>query len=769
MDAGEPDGCDLIRLETRAHQLICSQSRTVLIAGTDGWITDPSQHGLFIHETRLLSHYLWRVNGELYNVESSQVRQFSHFAYHIARPRRTLKAYSGVKDGLGDARNATEETIELAITTLISDGMFQAADLRNFTLQEQPIKLEIAFDADFADLTEMQTGRQVVRGRRTATVESDGGAWAVHWRFQASRRHRGRLLNVDRGAELRLRGLPTGARASRTGVSVEFMLAPRQTLHCELDLSGRIEGNIYRPLYRNYDFRGNATDRDERIRSYCASAACVRQRHPLRRLLEHAMERAVDDLIALRMFDLDRAPHAWVPAAGVPIYVATFGRDILSAAWMSALCSPALLAGSLQVLRELQGRRDDPWRDEEPGKMLHEAHTGPLPVLEYRPQGRYYGSFTTSPFYAIVLSEFYHWTGDRTAMEHYLPAAEAAIAWVERWGDLDHDGFYEYRTRSKQGVKNQAWKDSGDAIIYTDGSIVPNPIGTCEEQGYVYEALLRLTELYWVAGRRWEAVKTFRRSQELKKRFNERFWMEPERFFAMAKGPKGRLVRSIGSNPGDALATGIIDAKLAIPTVERLFKPELFSGWGIRTLSTEHVSFNPYSYHRGSVWPSENAAIAVGLRRYGFTERLQELAAGLLQVADMFAAYRLPEVFTGHSRDAQHPFPAVYPQANAPQAWSAAGIVLLLQMILGLYPYAPLHLLFATPALPEWLPELTLENVQVGEAAATLHFHRDEKGESHCEVVEQTGHLRLIKQDSPWSVFSSPLKRAEELIESFAA
>lgn len=761
--------CDLTRLTTRADQLICSQSRTVLIAGREGWITDPGHHGLFIHETRLLSRYRWRINGQLFTVESSNVRQFSHFAYHIARPRRTLKAYSGAKNGVADARDATEETIELTIATLVSDGMFQAADLRNFTLQEQPVRLEIEFDADFADLTEMQSGRRVVQGRRTAAAAEEAGELAVRWRYRAQRRHRGRELEVDRAAELRVRGLPAGARLRPTGLRAELALPPRGALHVEVELHARIEEIEFHPLYRGYDFRGDETDRDERIRNYRASATRISQPHPKRRLFEHVMEHAIEDLIALRMFDLDRAPHAWVPAAGVPLYVATFGRDILSAAWMSALLSPAVLAGSLQVLRELQGKRDDPWRDEEPGKMLHEAHTGPAAVLEYRPQGRYYGSFTTSPFYAIDLSEFYHWTGDKAAMERFLPAAEAAIGWVERWGDLDHDGFYEYRTRSRQGVKNQAWKDSGDAIIHTDGSIVPNPIGTCEEQGYVYEALLRLTELYWVTGRRWEAVKTFRRAQELKQRFNDRFWMEPEQFFAMAKGPKGRLVRSIGSNPGDALATGIIAAEYARPTVARLFQPDLFSGWGIRTLSTEHVSFNPYSYHRGSVWPSENVAIMVGLRRYGFTERLCELAAGLLDVAEMFANYRLPEVFTGHGRDERHPFPGVYPQANAPQAWSAAALPLMLQMILGLYPYAPLRLLFASPALPEWLPELTLENIRVGQAAVSLRFYRDAQANSHYEVVEQQGDLRVIRQDSPWSVFSSPLKRAEELIASFAA
>ncbi|MGH9536032.1 MAG: glycogen debranching N-terminal domain-containing protein [Terriglobales bacterium] len=760
---------DLIRIETRPQEVISSQSRTVLIADRDGWLRDPRLHGLFIHETRVLSRYVWRVNGDLYTVEASPVHQFSRLSYHIGRPRRVRPEYSGAKRPARKPEDATEETLELKLCTLVSDGLFQTAVLSNYTTQPQPVALEILYGADFAGQVEVQQGRRQQKGRLRQSVEVRAGEVQVQWRYHKSRHAHGVRAAIDRGLDLIFRGLPGQPRADGNQLTTQFQLAPGAAVTIEVEAVGYIDGIEFRPLYRGDDFNGGGTDRDHRIELYQKSATMIEVPHPAQRTLERALDRAVQDLIALRMFDLDREPDAWVPAAGIPIYVATFGRDILSAAWMSALLSPAVLTGALHILRETQGKRNDPWRDEEPGKMLHEAHTGPISVLNYRPQGRYYGSFTTSPFYTINLSEFYHWTGDKAATEQFLPAAEAAMGWVERHGDLDGDGFYEYRTRSRQGVKNQAWKDSGDAIIYPDGQIVANPIGTCEQQGYVYEALLRLVELQWISGRRWEAGKTFRRAQELKKRFNAKFWMAEENFFAMAKDAKGRLVRSIGSNPGDALATGIIAPELAAATAERLMRPDLFSGWGVRTLSAEHRAYNPYSYHRGSVWPSENASICVGLRRYGMTEPMNRLAAGLLGVAAIFSQDRLPEVFSGHPKDAAHPFPAVYPKACSPQAWSAGALVILLQMILGVYPYAPMRLLFVEPALPDWLPQMTIRKLRVGDAVVSLRFWRDAQGRSQFEVLETQGRLRVIRQASPWSLYATPLSRAEELISSLAA
>lgn len=787
---------DLIHLDTRPHTLIASQSRTVVIMNREGWVTNADEHGVFIHETQVLSQYRWKVLPSTYTVEASNVQQNSTLVYGIARPRRTLRGYSGSVPGNGNARNATEETIELAVATIVSDGFHQDVDLHNFSLQAQTVTLEVEFDASFADLQEVLIEKRQQKGKRHIDARQSDGSVEIRWEYQA--RHRGKHLH--RSSCLRFRGFPGLVQLSRQRLRTRIHLEPGQSFHCCVELSATIEQRRLTPSSGCYAFYARDPRQAAReivfsrlatfppagrtiapnqnagsSRNQDAAGSPVApdgMRAPAQEQLvvQESFLRSVRDLSDLRILDLDRAHDAWVPAAGIPLYVATFGRDILTAAWQSAMVTSDILRGALGMLRELQGTQDNPWRDEEPGKMLHEAHTGPLAVLDYLPQGRYYGSFNTSPFYAIVLSEFYHWTGDRKATLDFLPSARAAMAWMDKYGHPGHKHFYAYRTRSSQGVKNQGWKDSNDAIIDTTGNIVPDPLATCAVQGFAYEAKIRMAELLWLAGERREALHAFRQARELKKRFNDVYWMPDEQYFAMAIDPQGRLVRSIGSDAGDALATGIIDAALVEPVVRRLFSPELFSGWGIRTLSDQHVAFNPYSYHRGSVWPAENAAIAVGLRRYGFTDELNRLARAQFHVAERFHHRRLPEVFSGHARDRQHPFPAVYPRANAPQAWSSGAIPLLVQMIAGLYPYAPAHTLFLHPHLPAWLPELTLEHVAIGEAQVSLRFQRNPAtGKTEWEVIGQQGKLRIIQQPSPWSVHASTFERLEDLLDSLAA
>ncbi|MGH9466959.1 MAG: amylo-alpha-1,6-glucosidase [Terriglobales bacterium] len=770
---GSPDSprSDLIRLQTRPHQMIASQSRTVMICDRDGMIADVDDHGVFIHETRVLSRLLWRVNRELYTVEASNVHQNSTLVYAIAQPRRLLKGYSGEPSRRGSARGATEETIELRLATVLSDGLHQDADITNFTIQPQPVSVELEVDADFWDLNEVLSGRRQQHGHLQRRLEHegheghDGDAARLTWDYRAH--HRGH--EVARSAQLRVRGLPGNARCGQRKWRWQLQLAPGATAHICLELAAQIEQRTLEPVHACYQLE----ERDERMQQYLAETSRMRPRPQPQTTVERAVERARHDLASLRMFDLDReggdGPPAWVPAAGIPNYVATFGRDILTAAWQSALLGPDILRGSLQVLRELQGAGTNNWRDEQPGKMLHEAHTGPLPVLDYRPQGRYYGSFNTSPFYIIVLSEFLHWTGDKTTTLAHLDAARRTLAWMERDGHPGHKHFYSFTTRSSQGVKNQGWKDSGDALIYPDGKIVPDPIATCEIQGYAYEAKLRMAELYWLAGERAEAARMLWQAHELKKRFNDVFWMEKENYFAMALDPHGRQVQSVGSDPGDALATGILAKDRVQATVERLFAPDMYTEWGVRTLSSDHVSFNPYSYHRGSVWPAENAAIGVGLRRYGHTDHLATLMRGQMAVAERFQFARFPEVICGHRRSEAQPFPPVYPKSCSPQAWSAGAPVILLQMLLGIYPYAPMNTLFLDPQLPDWLPHVKLESLRVGEACVDIEFRRDEKGRTSYDVEERSGHLHVLKQPSPWSVFASPQERIEDFVSSLWA
>jgi glycogen debranching enzyme len=269
---------------------------------------------------------------------------------------------------------------------------------------------------------------------------------------------------------------------------------------------------------------------------------------------------------------------------------------------------------------------------------------------------------------------------------------------------------------------NQGWKDAADSIVDQDGKCVEPPIATCEEQSFVYVAKLHFSELLWWLGMPDEARRLYREAAELKKRFNEAFWMEQEGFFAMGLDSRKRQIRSIASNPGHCLATGIVDEALVERTARRLLADDMFSGWGIRTLSSENPAYNPYSYHRGSVWPVEQGTFAIGFARYGLRDYMHRLCSAQFKAAALFDFYRLPELFSGHARDAAHPFPANYPNANSPQAWSASAVFAMVQAMLGLYPYAPLNILMVDPHLPDWLPELTIRDLRVGDSTTTVHF-----------------------------------------------
>jgi glycogen debranching enzyme len=387
-------------------------------------------------------------------------------------------------------------------------------------------------------------------------------------------------------------------------------------------------------------------------------------------------------------------------------------------------------------------------------------------VLGITPRQRYYGSVTTSGFYPVVLAELWHWTGDRQLVEHLLPTALDALEWLDRDSDRDHDGFYEYRTRSRAGVEHQAWKDSHDAIVDADGREVAPPIATCEEQAFVYVAKLHLAEVCWWLERKDAARRLWRDARELKERFNDRFWMEPEGFYAMGLDAADRPIRSISSNPGHCLAAGIVDTERAAKTADRLMAPDLFSGWGIRTLSATNPAYNPYSYHRGSVWPVEQGSFAMGFLRYGLHDHLARLTRAAFDAAAIFEHGRLPELFAGHARTADQPFPALYPQANSPQAWSASALLLMVQAVLGLYPYAPLRALFVDPHLPAWLPSLTLRGLRVGEASVDLRFERHASGRSDFAVLEKRGRLHVIRQPSPWSLTAGAGERIRDVIES---
>jgi glycogen debranching enzyme len=740
-------GPDLIRVRVRPKTSYISRGRGVLATTVDGTITGGADHGLFVHETRLLSRWRYFIDDrEPFANALSVVRQNHSLAYYvIAAPGVTPPPRD---DGSGQMPDEARNTLELRITRWIDDGLREHVDLTNYTTETTTFVFSIEVDADFAD--RIETGHRKQQGERRVQWSAPRLSFDYTAQHEHATLHRGVDIDVERSSTL-----PSYIDGRLT---FAVTLAPKAQWHACLTVTPIIDGERLSP----------DASHEQHVRSYLDETTQfdTPQRGSMTADVLTTLEQARVDLASLRLFDLDRDPRAWTVAAGLPLYVALFGRDTLTTGWQAGLLGPEIMTGTLHALAQHQGTAEDDWRDEQPGKMIHEMHTGPLSMLNYDPRGCSYSSITTSGLYAFILAELWHWTGDKNLVRPFVEPALRAMQWLERYGDLDGDGFYEYRTRSPMAPVHQAWKDSPDAIVYGDGTPVEPPIATCEEQAFVYVAKLHLAETLWFLGERELSRRFYRQSVELKKRFHDAFWMEDEGCYALALDAQKRQVRSIASNAGHCIAAGIAEASIVERLADRLFAPDLFSGWGIRTLSSDHPRYNPYSYHLGSIWPVEHGTFALGFWRYGLHERVQQLARAQFEAAALFEYHRLPELFGGHPRDEQHPFPGFYPNANPLQAWSSSSVFTLLQAMLGLYPYAPLKMLVLDPHLPEWLPELTLRDLRVGKARVTIRFKRRADGRTSYRILDQRGTLHVVRQATPWSLTAQPAARIRDALAS---
>ena len=761
----------LVRLHPRADSFEVSQGRSVLSTNLTGFIAPETANGLFVHQTRMLSRYRWLIDGaEPHAVALSNVEQHAWLGYYIQVPPNLR--HGGRDRGSGEMSEASERSVELRLSRSVGYGLHEDVDLTNFTERSTEFELQLEVEADFADQEETVEPRRQFGELTHSWRRNQKGNWELFFDYVAHHHyeHQGDVgrPSIHRSIAIELANCSSEPQPSDGRICFRVSLRPFETWHACIRMHPQVEDEPTLPLYDCYAFAPTSNPCDVSRAAFLEQATIFStpESGTLTGVVVGALEQAKRDLVAMRLHDLDRGPDAWVPAAGIPIYVALFGRDTLTVGWEAAVVSTQMMRGTLPVIADLQGKVVDNWRDEQPGRMLHEAHTGPLAKLGFNPRARYYGSATTSGFYPVVLAQLWHWTGDKELIRPLVDPALEGLRWKDDWADLDGDGFYEYLTRSTQGVANQGWKDSGDAIVYADGGIVHAPIATCEEQAFVYVSKLHMSEMLWWLDRKDEARQLYHQATELKKRFNEVFWMEREGFFAMGLDSKKRQIASIASNPGHCVACGIVDESLVERTVDRLLAPDMFSGWGVRTLSAEHPAFNPFSYHRGTVWPVEHGSFAMGFMRYGLHSALEKIARGMFDAAAFFDFNRLPEVFSGHQRDALHPFPAMYPKTNWPQAWSAAAIFTIIQCMLGIYPYAPLHALFLDPHLPEWLPEITVSNLHVGEAVVAIRFFREKDGASSYEVLDKRGHVHIARQPSPWSLTAGPVERTVDALSS---
>ena len=699
---------------------------TVLLSNADGTIAEGGRQGLFDHDTRVLSRYEMVLDGVAPRVDSSGLVDSSHW---IAR---LTVARSGGDVG---GPHLPQDAFELTLRRTVGNGMIETLDIDNHSATPASTAFAVRVDADFSDLAEVGAPHRL-RGSIADDWDAPHNALTIDYRASHDTR------TVRRAVRIRVVRSDSEPRFLERTLSFDVRLAPHGSWHAEVLYEFFVDDRWLSPLESHSVLiaRHRLGTDWQRNRTHVESNPS---------LFGSIVERAADDLWALRNWDQGARPDAWVPHAGVPTYTGLFGRDVLTAAWQAALIGPELLRGAIASLTATQGDVDSAWHDEEPGKMIHEIRRGPLSELDLIPQRRYYGTQTSSSFFVVTLSELWHWTGETDVLRTYLNAALRTFEWADRYGDRDGDGFLEYDRRSARGLKNHGWKDSDEAIRYPDGALVENPIATVEEQAYHWLALRRMAEILLVVGDDAQAARFLARARRLRAAWHEAFWSEQDGFYAMALDPAKRPVRSIGSNVGHALAAGLVPPTHAGRVADRLMAQDLFSGWGIRTLSSEHPSYNPLAYHLGAVWPVENATIALGFKRYGLDAYADRLITAMFAAADRFRHHRLPEALGGHPFEGA-PIPTVYPASNSPQAWSASATIQMAQTLLGLYAFAPAHLVaLVRPALPAWLNTVTVRNIQVGAGRVSIHFERAQDGTTTYDTFGRSGPVHVIEVPPP--------------------
>jgi len=642
-----------------------------------------------------------------------------------------------------NAAGIAQRALEIQLTYEIAHGRLAVhAGVTNRS--REVVRCEIAWelDADFADIQEAQAARR----EQSAAVSIHGTPREIVFRYGHARLPFQARVQFATDVEWQ----DTARRAAR-----RVALEPGEQTFLELAVH---------PFDGAADPAESESEREDHVEQWRRSF--TRPTSPRNRVFEAVVSANVRDVASFPLLDGPRAE--WLALqAGVPLYPAFFGRDALTAGWQAAMIDRGqALDAALTRLRRFQSNRVDDWRDAEPGRVPYQMRTGPLALLGINPYDAYYADYASPLMFVIALANLFAWTGDRSQLDRHWDAARRILDWARDYGDKDRDGYLEYQTRSPKGTKNQGWKDSGDAIVYDDGSPVPAPISTCELQGYWYAAQQLMALLCAARGEWTDARAHFAAASDLKARFNRDWWSEREQFFALAMDPDNRLIEAPTSNVGHCLATGIIDRGRLHAVVGRMFAPDMFSGWGIRTLSAEHPFYDPLSYHRGTVWAVEQATILFGLRRFGFNARVHDLAGALFELAQLYPQYRIPECVGGYSRR-ERPTPGAYPQANAPQLWNASAFPLLVQSLLGIVPWAAHGLLVVDPILPVWLPDIVLHDLRVGGACVTLRFERKSDGASDFEVVQKHGPLRIVRQPPPQSVSAGIVDRLSALVESF--
>jgi glycogen debranching enzyme len=657
------------------------QGSSFCISGRAGDMYSDRPHGVFYEDTRILSRWRMTVNDQ--TLEPLASRSLEPFrAVFIGRPASTA--------GHADSPLIVERSRE------VGAGIQEDVTIRNHSREPAVCMVEMAMETDFADLFEVKDSRITRHWEQNCSAQDDSLLILGSWH------------DVRKGVLLQAPGSTVGTE----GASYRTVIPPHGEWNFRLTISP-LQDDMETPVPFECHEPG-------------ISAADRRRQEWMRKIpapqidnvsFARTLQRSHDDIGALQIED-PAHPDRNVVAAGAPWFMALFGRDSLLSSYMALPVDPTLALDTLQTLADLQGTTEDLLTEEQPGRILHEVRLGLSTGLALGGKSAYYGTADATPLFVVLLGEVSRWGLGSEAVAALLPHADRALDWIRDYGDRDGDGFVEYQRLNDQGLINQGWKDSWDGINFADGRLAEPPIALCEVQGYVYGAYVSRAWMAYDAGDLALAAELRERATQLKRHFNEQFWLPDRGYYAIALDRDKRPVDACASNMGHCLWNGIVDADKAPLVVRRLMSPEMFSGWGIRTLATDMGAYNPASYHNGSVWPHDNAMIVTGLMRYGFVKEAQQVAMALIEAAE-FTEHRLPELFCGFDRS-EFPEPVPYPTSCSPQAWAATTPVHLLRTLLRYDPHVSLKGMWLAPVLPDSLGRVRISNCRVGDSRISI-------------------------------------------------
>ena len=692
-----PRAIELPKVDIAPDAVNVLEGSTFVVSDVRGDVQEGTVAGFFHDDTRYLSRFVLTVNdAKLDSLTAGNINYFSAAFYFTNPDMPGLKARS----------------ISVQRARFVGDGLTEEIGIKNHLDTPLTLRVRLLCAIDFADLFEVKS--MDVEKQGSLRIAPDEKRARLNFDY----------VNGTFRARAQIRS-SAAAEVTDDGLLYELKLKPREEWTTKIEVLVHQNDEFLAPKHRA--FADPEKEGELLLKKWRDEVPRLRASWDL---LHHVYRKSIVDLAALRLRTDFGADEYWLPAAGLPWFMAIFGRDTIVTSYQSLWVGPELVRGALHALSELQGTKIDDFKDEQPGRIPHELRFGELTALGLKPHSPYYGTCDATPLWLVLLSEYWRYTHDDACVHELRDSAMAALRWIDEFGDADGDGYVEYKTRSTQGLENQGWKDSGDGITFADGRLAEPPIALAEIQGYVFDAKRRTAEL---AERVWKddelAARLRRESEELAKRFERDFWITSRGgYYALGLDKDKQLIDSKTSNMGHLLWSGIVRPNRASKVVKQLLAKDMFSGWGIRTLSMDDAAFNPIGYHTGTVWPHDNSIIAEGFARYGFREEANTVILGMLEAA-RHTDHRLPEAFAGYPREA-NAFPVRYPTACSPQAWATAAPFLFLKTMLGIN--VDNGELVCDPRVPEHLGRIFLHGVHA------FGSHYDLTGEGTSGKVGST-------------------------------